>query len=327
MSEGKFREVRPGIYLLHLPLPMRPTIVNVYLLHGGDEWALVDTGMNTDDSKNAVQSILQQIGCAPRRIRKLICTHHHPDHFGGSAYLKELTGADVHLHPVEYEKSLTFAPGSRGEQAFAFFRANGVPIERFAHIPSPADFWSGMYRTVAPDVHLGDGDVLHVGEREIEVIWTPGHAPGHCVLYLRRERLMIVGDHLLPKITPHVGYFPGGGIADPLGDFLESQRKVQRFDVDEVLPAHGAVYSDHVHRANQLIQHHHYRLELMLDIIKARPAAAYEVASQAFNFDHDAPLSYQFPATFETLAHLRHLEVLGRASCAHEGGVDLWRAL
>ena len=326
MSDAKFREVQPGVFLLHLPLPMKPTIVNVFLVRGGDEWALIDTGMNTGDSKNAIQSILQEIGIAPTAIRKLICTHHHPDHFGASAFLKELTGARLYMHRLEYEKSLTFAPANRSAEAVVFFKLNGIPIERFVHIPSPSEFWSGMYATAKPDEYIEDGDVLHVGEREIEVVWTPGHAPGHCVLYLRREKLMVVGDHLLPKITPHVGYFPGG-VPDPLGDFLESQRKVQRFDVDEILPAHGAVYRDHIHRANQLIQHHHYRMEVMLDVIKAKPAPAYEVATKAFNFDHDAPLSYQFPATFETLAHLVHMRTLGRLECVVENGVEIWRAV
>src|SRR5262245_44530980 len=106
MSEAKYREVHPGVYLLHLPLPMKPTIVNVYLIRGGDEWALVDTGMNTDDSKNAVQEILHELGVAPRSVRKILGTHHHPDHYGASEFLKELTGAEVWLHAAEYEKSL-----------------------------------------------------------------------------------------------------------------------------------------------------------------------------------------------------------------------------
>lgn len=325
MSEAKYREVQPGVFLLHLPLPMKPTIVNVYLVRGGDEWALIDTGMNTGDSKHAIQSIFDSIGVSAASIRKIICTHHHPDHFGASAFLQELTGATLYAHPQEYAKSLTFAPANRSEEALVFFKSQGIPIERFAHIPSPSEFWSGMYAPAGPDRYLADGDLLHIGDREVEIVWTPGHSPGHCVLYLRREKLMIVGDHLLPKITPHVGYFPGG-VPDPLGDFLESQRKVQRFDVDEILPAHGAVYRDHIHRANQLIQHHHYRMDLMYDVIKAEPAPAYRVAAKSFNFDHDAPLSYQFPATFETLAHLHHMRTLGRATMDVEGGVEIWRA-
>ena len=201
MPDAKLREVAPGIFVIHLPLPMRPTIVNVTLLHSGDEWALVDTGVNTADSKAALVAALQQVGCAPERIRKLICTHHHPDHYGSSKAYKELTGAEVYLNEREFEASKHYAPQRRSEEAITFFLQHGIPLQRFVKVPSPGEFWAQLYAPTAPDHFINDGDVIRVGEIEIEVISTPGHTPGHCVLYLRRERIMIVGDHLLPKIT------------------------------------------------------------------------------------------------------------------------------
>ncbi|HVN87473.1 MAG TPA: MBL fold metallo-hydrolase [Candidatus Binatia bacterium] len=308
MTEPKIREVAAGVYLIHLPLPMRPTIVNVYLVRDGDEWALVDTGVNSGDSIHTLETALHSVGCAPSQVKQIICTHHHPDHFGTSKTIKQLTGARLLMHRAEFERSHTFAPQERPAEAVRFFDACGIPIERFVHIPSPAEFWSGLYVTTVPDGFIDDGDVLRVGEREIEVIWTPGHAPGHCVLYLRKEKILIVGDHLLPKITPHVGYFPGGA-DDPLGDFIASQRKVQKFDVNLVLPAHGGVFTDHRHRANQIIQHHEYRMREMLDFIRHAAHTGYEVAKHAFAMDETSPLTVQFPATFETLAHLEHLIV------------------
>jgi len=294
-------------------LPMRPTIVNVFLLRSGDEWALIDTGVNSSDSIQTLETALQAVHCPPSRITQIICTHHHPDHFGTSKVYKEMTGARLYMHQAEYERSHFFAPQERPAEAVNFFYASGIPIDRFARVPTPHEFWAGLYVTVPPDAFIEDGDVLHVGDMEVEVVWTPGHSPGHCVLYLRREKVMIVGDHLLPKITPHVGYFPGGA-EDPLGDFLASQRKVQRFDVRMVLPAHGGVYTDHRYRANQIIQHHEYRMGEMLDVIRHGPHSGYEVASQVFGFDVDSPVTVQFPATFETLAHLEHLR--------HRGLVD-----
>jgi glyoxylase-like metal-dependent hydrolase (beta-lactamase superfamily II) len=311
LMDAKIREVWPGIFLLHLPLPMRPTIVNVYLVRGGDEWALIDTGVNSSDSIATFEEAIRSVGCPPSRITKLICTHHHPDHFGTSKTFKELCGAQLYLHRAEYERSHMFAPRDRPIEALRFFQACGIPFERWAHIPSPAEFWSGLYVTTPPDVFIDDGDVILVGDRELEVIWTPGHAPGHCVLYVREAQIMIVGDHLLPKITPHVGYFPGSS-GDPLGDFLDSQRKVQRWDVRMILPAHGGIFTDHRHRANQIIQHHEYRMREMLDVVKRGPHTGYEVAKHAFAMDEDSPITVQFPATFETLAHLEHMIRLGQ---------------
>ncbi|MFI5364095.1 MAG: MBL fold metallo-hydrolase [Candidatus Binatia bacterium] len=325
MSEAKVREVYPGVFVIHLPLPMRPTIVNVTLLHSRDEWALIDTGVNTADSTAALLAALKEVGCTPDKIRKLICTHHHPDHFGSSKAYKELTGAEVYLNEREYAASKNYAPQGRSEESLRFFLQHGIPLQRFVKVPSPGEFWAKLYVPVAPDHFIADGDVIRVGDFEIEVISTPGHTPGHCVMYLRQPRLMIVGDHLLPKITPHVGIFPGGP-TNPLADFLDSQRKVQRFDVDLVLPAHGGIFSDHRHRANQIIQHHQYRMQEMLDIVRRRPRTAYEVATQAFSFDIDSPITIQFPATFETLAHLEYLRSIGKVAREDEREQTVYRA-
>src|SRR4029450_6429854 len=323
---AKVREVVPGIFLVHLPLPMKPTIVNVYLLHSGDEWALIDTGMNTAESIATFKAALDQVGCAPEQLREIICTHHHPDHFGTSKAYVELTGARLYLHRAEYERSQVFLPSERPAEAVRFFLAHGIPLQRFAHVPRPSDMWSGLYLTTAPDVYIDDGDVIRVGDIEVEVVWTPGHAPGHCVMYLRKQRVMVVGDHLLPKITPHVGLFPGG-TGNPLSDFLDSQRKVQRFDVDLVLPAHGGVFPDHRHRANQIIHHHHARLQDIFDIVRRQSHTAYDVARRAFSFDSDSPLTYQFPATFETLAHLEYLRHAGDVTTEEREDQIFWGAI
>lgn len=324
VMEPKVRPVAPGIFLVHLPLPMKPTIVNVYLVDGGDEWALIDTGMNTPDSIAAFRAALDEVGCAPEQVRKIICTHHHPDHFGTSKALKEMTGATLYLHRAEYARAQTFAPGERSQEVIDFFLTHGIPLHRFAHLPRQADFWAGMYVTTAPDVFIDDGDRIPVGDKEIEVVWTPGHAPGHCVMYLPNQRLMVVGDHLLPKITPHVGFVPGSD-PNPLGDFLDSQRKVQGFDVDLVLPAHGGVFPDHRHRANQIIQHHQQRCDEMLDVLRPQPLTAYDIARRVFAFDSDSPLTYQFPATFETLAHLEYLRHAGHVAHDVNDGQTLYR--
>lgn len=324
-TDAKLREVLPGIHLLHLPLPMKPTIVNVYLVDGGDEWALVDTGMHSGDSVAAFDAALAQLGIAPDRIRTIICTHHHPDHFGTSRLYRERTGATLYLHPAEYERALGFLPADRPIEVMQFFLAHGLPLSRFGNVPRPHDIWGSLYVVAPPDQPLADGDVLTIGRRRVEVVWTPGHAPGHCVLYFPAERAMIAGDHLLPKITPHVGLVPGS-TGNPLGDFLASQEKVQRLDVRLVLPAHGGPFADHRHRAQQIIQHHRARLSDILDLARREPRHAYDIARRAFAFDSDSPLTYQFPATFETLAHLEYLRHAGALVSETRDDQVFWRA-
>lgn len=306
MTETKVREVAHAIYQLHLPLPMRPSIVNVYLVKDGDEWALIDTGMNSPDSLSAFQDALLRVGCPLSSVRKLLSSHHHPDHFGASQRQKELTGAEVYFHPLEVERVARLQTVQPSE-SLAFFHQHGVPLPAGAEgMPTPMQVWGSNYAPTTPDRLLADEDILCVGSREIQVVWTPGHSPGHCCFYLPEDKAIIVGDHLLPKITPHVGAYPNGP-ENPLGDFLDSQRKIQRLDVKLVLPAHGAIFSESRARSTQIIEHHKYRLQEVRDTIRRQPKTAYDIAVEVFGNDENRPLFHILAATFETLAHLHFL--------------------
>jgi glyoxylase-like metal-dependent hydrolase (beta-lactamase superfamily II) len=325
MTTPRIHQVVPRVHEVFLPLPMRPSIVNVWLIDGGSEWALIDTGMRTDDSLAAFREAISMLGIEPTAVRKIICTHHHPDHFGASGPLRDLCRADVFLHPVEAERTLTFMPRPRSPTAVSFFRRHGIPIERFLGVPSPGEFWAGRYLPATPDHQLSDGAAISVGDQTLRVVWTPGHTPGHCCFHLPQSRALIVGDHLLPKISPHVGVFPDGP-TNPLGDYLASLDKVARLDVDLVLPAHGGVYRDHGHRVEQLKHHHEYRMLAAVDAARASARTAYDIAKDIFDFTEDAPAQVQFPATFETLAHLELLIRRGQLCQLHGEEVTRYRA-
>ena len=322
-AAAKAREVADGVVQVYLPLPMRPTIVNVYLVRAGATWTLIDTGMNTDDSVAAFRGALDDIGIAPESIVRLVGTHHHVDHFGTSGPYRELTHAEVYLHPLEADR-VTMMAHVQGENT-EYLRRHGVPevpVDR--QLPSPLKYFGRMYAPADPDHLLADEDDIPLGDgRTLEVIWTPGHTPGHCCLLLRPDRILFVGDHLLPKITPHVGLWPNGP-ENPLGDFLASHEKIQRFDVRLVCPAHGAVYEDHRRRARQLIDFHRVRKLAMLELVRRRPLTAYEVALDAFAIAPDNRFQVM-AATYETLAHLELLRREGRALRAERDGVVVYQ--
>jgi glyoxylase-like metal-dependent hydrolase (beta-lactamase superfamily II) len=330
---SKVVEVHPGVYEIFLPLPMRPTIINVYLVDCHGAWALIDTGMNSEESVAALEEAFSQVGIRIEDLTALIATHHHIDHFGASGRLRERSHAKIHIHELEAARAgrmIDFGRMTMAErpESRAFFKLHGFPIEQFSAAGMrPAWMGTSMYNPVTqPDRFISDGDTIRVGDREFEVIWTPGHSPGHNVIYLRRDKVMIVGDHLLPKITPHVGIYPDVMGTNPLGDFLDSQRKVQKFDVDLVLPAHGGVYHDHRHRANQIIEHHKYREEEMLDLTRRKPMTAFDVAQQVFGGE-ERPMFHVMAATFETLAHLEYSCFEGRARRIERGENIVYQGL
>jgi glyoxylase-like metal-dependent hydrolase (beta-lactamase superfamily II) len=316
--------VADGVVQVFLPLPMRPTIVNVYLVRSGDEWTLVDTGMHTGDSLAVFRGALADIGIAPTDIRRIICTHHHVDHYGTSGPLRDLTHAEVHLHPLEAERAAT-AHDALGEDP-AFLRRHGIPeAAPDKQMPSMSRIIGALYCPAIPDGLLADGDELPLGDgRRLDIVWTPGHTPGHCCLLLEPDGILFVGDHLLPKITPHVGIGPSGP-ANPLGDFLASQEKIKRLDARLVCPAHGGVYEDAHRRASQLIDFHRVRKLAMLDVIRKRPRTAYEVALEAFAISPTNRFQVM-AATSETLAHLELLRLEGRALRHEVDGVVRYKA-
>src|SRR5215470_14765873 len=168
--ESKIREVAAGIYQIYLPLPMRPSIVNVYLVHDRDEWALIDTGMNSEESIATLKASLQEVGCPLTAVRKLISTHHHADHFGTSRAYKELTGAEVYLNPLEVARMERMQSSMPSPEAISFFRSHGIPLpESGDGLPAPGRYFGTLYAPTSPDHPLHDGDVLYVGEREIQV--------------------------------------------------------------------------------------------------------------------------------------------------------------
>jgi glyoxylase-like metal-dependent hydrolase (beta-lactamase superfamily II) len=324
-SAAKTRELADGVVQVFLPLPFKPTIINVYLVRAGKTWTLVDTGMHTGDSRRTFAAALAEHGIAPTDVTRIVCTHHHIDHYGTSGPYRELTHAEVLLHPLEAERAA--ATSTATGESEAWNARLGIPaVAPEKRMPSPSLAFGTLYVPAVPDGLLADGDEIPLGDgRRFEVVWTPGHTPGHCCLLLQPDGILFVGDHLLPKITPHVGVAPGS-TGNHLADFLDSQRKVQQFDVDLVLPAHGGVFPDHRHRANQIIQHHRVRLQDMVDIVRHQSHTAYDIARRAFAFDSDSPLTYQFPATFETLAHLEYLRHAGDLTSEERDDRVSWRA-
>ncbi|HAC80346.1 MAG TPA: hypothetical protein DCG06_08630 [Deltaproteobacteria bacterium] len=311
---GKTVDLGQGIHEVFLPLPAKPTIINVYLVDlGNGEWALIDTGTARPPSREAFRSALDRIGVAPGSLKYLLATHHHPDHFGASAALVEDFGTRIYLHPKERE-TIAWMSEMSGSTMVDHVRRHGIPIPpEVKEAPKPANVWADGFRPAPQTDHeLVDGERLQLGNREFEVIHTPGHTAGHCCFLEHHTGALFVGDHLLPKITPHIGVFAGGP-QNPLGDFIASQEKIAALEgIRFVAPAHGGIYPDHSRRARQLIAHHEHRMREMLDYLQKKPASAYEVAQHAFKwvFEGD-PEEQRFnrgAAVMETIAHLNLLE-------------------
>ena len=126
---------------------------------------------------------------------------------------------------------------------------------------------------------------------------------------------MILGDHVLFDISPNISDW--AEMEDSLGSYLESLKKIDKYDVKCPLPGHREMGDFHG-RIEELLEHHEARLKECMDIIDlCHGATAYEVTKRltwhvrAKDWD-SFPMGQKWFAMGECLAHLEHLEKLGR---------------
>ena len=316
-------EIVTGIYQLKIPIPNNPLeYTNIYLLKGDDGHLLIDTGWNDEAAFQALSNQLAEIGVDFKKISQIIATHVHFDHYGLAGKLKKLSQAKIALH-AEDKNLLTPRYMNQEEfrhQAEQWFYINGIPADELPKFQMP---FAGMRRegsATLPDITLHDGETISAGTFNLQVVWTPGHSPGHVCLYEPARKILFSGDHILPVITPNVSLQPQSGL-NPLADFLKSLNKVKQLDVNLVLPAHEHQFTDLPTRVDEIIHHHELRNLEVLEAISNEPKTAYQISQRitwmpefgGVRFHDLEPMDKRM-AILETLAHLEALKVDGRVA-------------
>ena len=98
---GQAVEVTRGVLWLRLPLPMTLDHINVYALADGDGWTVVDTGLKTSASREGWEAAFAG-PLSGKPIKRVICTHMHPDHIGLAGWLCERFNAPMLMSRLEY---------------------------------------------------------------------------------------------------------------------------------------------------------------------------------------------------------------------------------
>jgi glyoxylase-like metal-dependent hydrolase (beta-lactamase superfamily II) len=315
------KEVFSDIFQIQVPLPHNPVgHLNSYLIKSAKKNLLIDTGLNFPESFHALCTGLLDAGVKPEEVTEILLTHFHVDHIGLIPRFKEASkNIKLSIHRVEAELSKLMLRefGNYRENMKTFLETNGAPstiainLERF----HPAFFTPEAYRELAvAAVPVDDGQEISIGDYSLQVVWTPGHSPGHICLYEPSLRVLFSGDHLLPTITSHVAQFMEN--MSPLTDYLNSLEKTEKLDVKVVLPAHEGTFTNHRERTKQLKEHHEQRLMEIMEGLKNGSSTAYALTSKIhwnvrYKSWDEFPLFQKYLALGETVAHLNLLEQKG----------------
>jgi len=283
-----------------------------YAITSRGETLLVDCGWATDDSYDALSEQLNEIDIGIDDITKLVLTHAHPDHCGLAGRLHDEAKCEVYMHEIEIDflRTRYTEPEDILKKMAVWLKQHGVQqddVEDLERGSMPVRFFVA---TVKPDKPVKGGETIDVGDFTFEVIWTPGHSPGHICLYEPNHRLMISGDHVLPMISPNVSLHPQQR-ENPLQDYIDSLEKIADMKVDRVLPAHEWDIDWFKKRVTELLTHHESRLDEMVVAVGVEgEATAADVARRirwnTGSFDSFAAWMKR-AAIGETLAHLRFL--------------------
>ncbi len=222
---------------------------HTYLIDGGDECALVDAGFGPGTDE--ILEVIQGDGIDPARITKILITHYHADHVGGSAAMKRATGARLHAG-AEAAPTIRVADadqiGLNWAKSFGFY---------------PADY---EWEPAEVEHEFTDGERIQVGELELEAVATPGHCNGHyCLRLVGRGRTYLFSSDCV---------FWGGAIIlqnvpdANLQEYAVSCNKIAQLEFDALLPGHHLISLRNGRRHAEAAAHEFNRIGLPRDLLR-----------------------------------------------------------
>jgi glyoxylase-like metal-dependent hydrolase (beta-lactamase superfamily II) len=311
-QRGRTLAVAPGVHWIRMPLPYALDHINLWALDDGAGWAIVDTGVRTEETA-AVWRELFANSPDDRTMTRVFVTHLHPDHVGMAGWLTRKFGVRLWMTRAEYLMCRAMVSDTGREapaDAIDFYRRagwSGAAIEtyrtRFGGF--------GKHIHPLPDSYrrLHDGESLQIGDHAWRVVTGNGHSPEHACLYCPEFKLLISGDQILPRISSNVSVYPIEPDGDPMADWLASLDKLQREVPDDVLvlPSHNECFRGLHARIDRLRQGQANALDRLRSALEA-PKRAVDVFGSLFARSiAESNVALLGMATGESLACLNYL--------------------
>ena len=302
-----------------------------------------------DNGRKILDRKLDELGYTLEDISRVYLTHGHPDHLGMAGQVVEATDgkAPVSLHKGDTRYALTMDESEMEERSGnmeGFFQILGLPPETLKMMKSMREAMekaggknkSGMGFGGDPDApeplrevqNYDEGDKLEFDRFTLEVLHTPGHTGGQCCLHDPENKLLFVGDHVLPDTSPIA--LPDFGNTDmttgrlgSLMKYVKNAKRVQKMDIDIIFPGHGDYITDHKALLDSLFKYYDKRQAKIVGFIEEMDEpTTYDVAMKMFP---DTNPMMAFLALTEAAGHLEILEEKGALEITEKDGPIRYR--
>jgi len=314
------------LFLIRVPTPFPVGRTNVVLIKR-DPVTLVDTGPNSDRSWEVLTAELAQAGVSVADIERLVITHLHLDHMGLAERIVQQSGAQVLAHPGVARGLTNFFRQWKieDEHYAAIYPSLGMPGELAQTMLDMSQPMKSLGCRIQSATPLQDGDELEFEGQIWRAIHTPGHTP-HCLsLHQQPAGCLICGDFLLPHITPNpLLYRPAEPWAlgmDALVQMLDSLNRIEKLQVQMVLPGHGRTFDDLKKTVASHIRQRRVRHRRVLKTLSQGPMPAYELALRIFP---SSPLAEIFLMLSEVLGHIGLGMMNNEIDVYNEGGKNYY---
>ncbi|HEX9529132.1 MAG TPA: MBL fold metallo-hydrolase [Streptosporangiaceae bacterium] len=334
-TEPAVEDLGGGVYRIPLPLPMDGLkAVNVYAITDPGGVDLIDAGIALVPARERLTAALRQIGYELGDIRNFFVTHIHIDHYSLAVELRKTFRSVVSLGEGERANLIATREMVNGNRN-RFFGIDSMRRMGASELAAELTTLDGQPPAIVdwedPDRWVADGTDLDLRTRTLRAVHTPGHTRGHLIFHDAAAEIMFAGDHVLPHITPSIG-FEAAPNRLALRDYLNSLARTLALPDARLLPAHGPVTGSTHERVNELLAHHDQRLAETHQAVQAGHASSYEVAkaikwTRRQRLFSDLDLFSRVQAVNETAAHLEVLAVRGQVTReVSADGAELYQA-
>jgi glyoxylase-like metal-dependent hydrolase (beta-lactamase superfamily II) len=330
--KSKVQEIE-GVFQIKIDVPWAVKFVCLYIFELDGKTVLIDAGLDMGSWSRYFFAALKEIGMTINNIDYCIITHHHLDHIGLTRKLKlKNPNLKVIMHDItdrvlkwETDKANKEEIENEAIDISMQMKKYGLSEEERKMLIQFFTYWPNMRKYQKPDVLLHDGDEILNG---LNIIWTPGHSFGHICIFNAKTQFLFSGDHILSKITPHIGnYIIPAYISEDYKDYdfnnilkhyLSSLDKIDRLNSKIIFPAHQEIIYNPHERILEIKKHHENRLSEISSMIKDNPLTPYRISKLHFGEDLDEING--FMALSEVLGHLLYLENEGKVQKIEKNG-------
>ncbi|MFE4898785.1 MBL fold metallo-hydrolase [Peribacillus butanolivorans] len=302
---GNHQQITDYLTRIGIPVPFPMKYVYCYIFRTREEIILIDVGFPTTDAKQYWEEVFEELSINPTDISKIILTHFHPDHSGLISWMQQKTGAHVYMSKEEAKMIKTVFGGStkQAEATYELFQKHAVPEPLLTKVKENVLFLSNKVNPL-PEINNFNESQLDSPDGRWAVHKYSGHAEGHLCFYHESQKIMLIGDVVLNRITPNISLWPNSD-QNPLASYFSTLHCLVDQDISIAYPAHGTPIENLAQRAKEIIVHHKGRLATILTILETNQVA-FEITEKLFHHKKLTDHQWRF-AIAETLAHLEYL--------------------